>query len=181
MSENQKKTIVRFGIIFIGIALMFVVVLLQIVNLQFVEKDKGYVVADVKHEIDMELDEIKMLFAPIEKTWAESFIDLGKSTGIYDIIRQSKEDFSNTWYLGLGRVLMTLVALLLIYLAIAKEFATGTQVSVAVCQIKQGGVLGVTFSSFENICTSAISSFSSPRRFWREPICVNGSVNVTTG
>ena len=58
----------------------------------------------------------------IEKTWAESFIDLGKSTGIYDIIRQSKEDFSNTWYLGLGRVLMTLVALLLIYLAIVKEF-----------------------------------------------------------
>ena len=40
MSENQKKTIVRFGIVFIGIALMFVVVLLQIANLQFVEKDK---------------------------------------------------------------------------------------------------------------------------------------------
>ena len=58
----------------------------------------------------------------IEKSWAESFIDLGKSTGIYDIIRQSKEDFSNTWYLGFGRVIMTLVALLLIYLAIVKEF-----------------------------------------------------------
>lgn len=37
----------------------------------FVKKDKGYAVADVKHEIDMELDEIKALFVPVEKTWAE--------------------------------------------------------------------------------------------------------------
>ena len=58
----------------------------------------------------------------IQKSWGDSLVDLGKSTGIYDIIRQSKEDFGNTWYLGLGRVLMTLVALVLIYLAIAKEF-----------------------------------------------------------
>ncbi|MBR7127732.1 MAG: sodium ion-translocating decarboxylase subunit beta [Lentisphaeria bacterium] len=58
----------------------------------------------------------------IQKSWGESLIDLGKSTGIYDIIRQSNENFSQTWYLGLGRVLMTLVALVLIYLAIAKEF-----------------------------------------------------------
>ena len=58
----------------------------------------------------------------IQKSWGESLVDLGKSTGIYDIIRQSNENFSQTWYLGLGRVLMTLVALVLIYLAIAKEF-----------------------------------------------------------
>lgn len=38
---------------------------------RFIKKDKGYAVADVRHEIDMTLDEIKMLFAPVDKTWAE--------------------------------------------------------------------------------------------------------------
>jgi len=55
-------------------------------------------------------------------SWGEAFKNLWHSTGIYDIIRQSRSDFKNTWTLGLGRVLMMLVALLLIYLAVVKEF-----------------------------------------------------------
>ena len=54
--------------------------------------------------------------------WGETLKGLWQSTGIYDIIHQSTADFSNTWTLGLGRVIMTLVALVLIYLAIAKEY-----------------------------------------------------------
>ena len=54
--------------------------------------------------------------------WGETLKGLWESTGIYDIIRQSTADFPNTWTLGLGRVIMTLVALVLIYLAIAKEY-----------------------------------------------------------
>ena len=54
--------------------------------------------------------------------WGEAFSNLWHSTGIYDLIRQSRSDFKNTWTLGLGRVLMMCVALLLIYLAIVKEF-----------------------------------------------------------
>jgi oxaloacetate decarboxylase beta subunit len=54
--------------------------------------------------------------------WGEALRGLWHSTGIYDIIRQSRSDFKNTWTLGLGRVLMMCVALLLIYLAVFKEF-----------------------------------------------------------
>ncbi len=54
--------------------------------------------------------------------YGDAFKDLWKSTGIYDIYRQTTSDFSATWMLGLGRVLMMLVALILIYLAIFKEF-----------------------------------------------------------
>ena len=54
--------------------------------------------------------------------WGGTFVSLWHSTGIYDIIRQSSSDFKATWTLGIGRVLMILVALVLIYLAIAKEF-----------------------------------------------------------
>ena len=54
--------------------------------------------------------------------WGEALEGLWHSTGIYDIIRQSRSDFRNTWTLGLGRVLMMCVALLLIYLAVFKEF-----------------------------------------------------------
>ena len=54
--------------------------------------------------------------------WGDTFYSLWKSTGIYDIWHQSTADFSRTWTLGLGRIIMTLIALLLIYLAIAKEF-----------------------------------------------------------
>ena len=54
--------------------------------------------------------------------WGEAMKGLWQSTGIYDIINQSSSDFKSTWILGLGRVLMMLVALVLIYLAIVKEF-----------------------------------------------------------
>ena len=54
--------------------------------------------------------------------WGDTFKSLWKSTGIYDLYRQSSANFSTTWTLGLGRVLMMLVALVLIYLAIVKEF-----------------------------------------------------------
>ena len=55
-------------------------------------------------------------------SWSDTFDSLWKSTGIYDLYRQSTENFSSTWTLGLGRVVMMLVALVLIYLAIVKEF-----------------------------------------------------------
>jgi oxaloacetate decarboxylase beta subunit len=54
--------------------------------------------------------------------WGTLFSELWKNTGIYDIIRQSCADFKTTWSLGLGRVIMMLVGILLIYLAIFKEF-----------------------------------------------------------
>ena len=54
--------------------------------------------------------------------WGRTFKDLWKSTGLYDLYRQSTENFSSTWTLGIGRVIMMLVALVLIYLAIVKEF-----------------------------------------------------------
>jgi len=54
--------------------------------------------------------------------WGDAIMGLWKSTGIYDIIDQSSSDFGSTWTLGLGRVLMMFVALVLIYLAIVKEF-----------------------------------------------------------
>ena len=47
---------------------------------------------------------------------------LWQGTGIYDLYKQTTADFKNTWVLGLGRVLMMCVALILIYLAIVKEF-----------------------------------------------------------
>ena len=54
--------------------------------------------------------------------WGETFKKLWESTGIYDLYRQTTSDFSKTWTLGLGRVLMICVAMILLYLAIAKEF-----------------------------------------------------------
>ncbi|MBQ9087439.1 MAG: sodium ion-translocating decarboxylase subunit beta [Lentisphaeria bacterium] len=54
--------------------------------------------------------------------WGETFKKLWESTGIYDLYRQTTSNFSKTWTLGLGRVLMICVALVLLYLAIAKEF-----------------------------------------------------------
>ena len=54
--------------------------------------------------------------------WGEAFRGLWRSTGIYDLCRQTTADFGRTWTLGIGRVLMMLVALVLIYLAIVKEF-----------------------------------------------------------
>ena len=55
-------------------------------------------------------------------TLGQMFYGLWQSTGIYDIISQTGANFSKTWILGLGRVLMILVALVLLYLAIFKEF-----------------------------------------------------------
>lgn len=55
-------------------------------------------------------------------SFGQSFILLGKSTGIYDLCRQTFQDFPNTWMLGLGKVIMTLVGILLVYLAIVKGF-----------------------------------------------------------
>lgn len=40
MSENLKKTILRFAIVFIGIALLFVIVLFRIIYIQTIEKEK---------------------------------------------------------------------------------------------------------------------------------------------
>ena len=55
-------------------------------------------------------------------TMKELLYGLWESTGIYDIISQTRSNFSTTWILGLGRVLMMAVGLVLIYLAIAKGF-----------------------------------------------------------
>ena len=54
--------------------------------------------------------------------WGTLFFRLWQSTGIYDVFSQSSADFKNTWQLGLGRVIMILVGMLLLYLAIFKEF-----------------------------------------------------------
>ncbi len=48
--------------------------------------------------------------------------NLAKSTGIYDIWRQTFSNPAKTWQLGIGRLIMILVGLLLLYLAIFKEF-----------------------------------------------------------
>ena len=58
----------------------------------------------------------------LETGWGGTFAKLWRSTGIFDLYRQTTSDFSKTWTLGLGRVLMICVALILIYLAIAKGF-----------------------------------------------------------
>ena len=54
--------------------------------------------------------------------WGDAIKGLWESTGICDIIMQTKSHFSTTWTLGLGRVIMVVIALVLIYLAIVKEF-----------------------------------------------------------
>ena len=48
--------------------------------------------------------------------------NLGKTTGIYDLVYETTADFANTWSLGLGRFIMILVGMLLLYLAIFKGF-----------------------------------------------------------
>jgi len=50
--------------------------------------------------------------------WGPMFKGLWQSTGISDLIRQSKGD----WILGLGKVIMILVSFILLYLAIVKQF-----------------------------------------------------------
>nr|WP_217704920.1 sodium ion-translocating decarboxylase subunit beta [Victivallis sp. Marseille-Q1083] len=54
--------------------------------------------------------------------WGNIFNGLWESTGVYDVIRQTSSSPGQTWMLGLGRILMMLVALVLLYLAIVKEF-----------------------------------------------------------
>jgi oxaloacetate decarboxylase beta subunit len=54
--------------------------------------------------------------------WGDMFVGLWKSTGIYDVYRQSSEDFGKTWTLGIGRIIMILVGIVLLYLAIFKGF-----------------------------------------------------------
>ena len=48
--------------------------------------------------------------------------NLWQSTGIYDLVRQTTTNFTSTWQLGLGRCLMMMIGILLLYLAIFKEF-----------------------------------------------------------
>lgn len=55
-------------------------------------------------------------------SWGESLRGLWESTGLYDVIRQSGSEFRSTWLLGIGRVLMMLIGLVLLYLAVVKEF-----------------------------------------------------------
>ncbi|MCP3966173.1 MAG: sodium ion-translocating decarboxylase subunit beta [Lentisphaerae bacterium] len=50
------------------------------------------------------------------------FKGLWESTGLHDIIRQTSADPSQTWILGVGRVLMMFVGLILICLAVFKGF-----------------------------------------------------------
>ncbi len=54
--------------------------------------------------------------------WGEAISSLWKSTGIYDMYTQSVANFPKTWMLGLGHVVMVLIALVLIYLAVVKDF-----------------------------------------------------------
>ena len=54
--------------------------------------------------------------------WSELFSKFWDSTGIYDLYRQTTEHFTTTWQLGLGKILMIVVGLALLYLAIFKQF-----------------------------------------------------------
>jgi oxaloacetate decarboxylase beta subunit len=54
--------------------------------------------------------------------WKDMLMGLFRSTGIYDIWRQTSADPGKTWALGLGRVLMIIIGIMLLYLAIFKEF-----------------------------------------------------------
>ena len=54
--------------------------------------------------------------------WGQAIKGLWESTGIYDIISQTSANFRTTWMLGLGRVFMVLISLVLMYLAIVKDF-----------------------------------------------------------
>ncbi|NOY75599.1 MAG: sodium ion-translocating decarboxylase subunit beta [Kiritimatiellaeota bacterium] len=53
---------------------------------------------------------------------SEMFGNLIKSTGIYDVWRQTMSDPAKTWQLGVGRLLMIVIGLLLLYLAVFKKF-----------------------------------------------------------
>ncbi len=53
---------------------------------------------------------------------AQMLKNLWKSTGVYDVFHQATADVANTWQLGFGRVIMIIIGLLLLYLAIFKEF-----------------------------------------------------------
>jgi oxaloacetate decarboxylase beta subunit len=55
-------------------------------------------------------------------SWNKMFNLLWQSTGIYDVFHQSNSDFKNTWSLGLGRIIMILIGILLLFLAIFKGF-----------------------------------------------------------
>lgn len=50
------------------------------------------------------------------------FKNLIKTTGIYDICHQTMSDPAKTWQLGIGRLLMMCIGLVLLYLAIFKQF-----------------------------------------------------------
>jgi carboxybiotin decarboxylase len=54
--------------------------------------------------------------------WSEMFGKFWESTGISDLFRQTTENFASTWQLGLGKLLMIVVGLGLLYLAIFKQF-----------------------------------------------------------
>ena len=84
--------------------------------------EKGDIIAEFNQSL-MYHDSLVMGSKPANlPSFGECLKGLWESTGIYDIIRQTSTDFKNTWLLGLGRVIMICVALLLIYLAIVKEF-----------------------------------------------------------
>ena len=54
--------------------------------------------------------------------WGDGFKALWESTGLFSLIQQTCSDFKATWTLGLGRVIMIMVSLVLIFLAIVKGF-----------------------------------------------------------
>ncbi|MCF7792253.1 MAG: sodium ion-translocating decarboxylase subunit beta [Victivallales bacterium] len=55
-------------------------------------------------------------------TWGNMTKQFWHSTGIYDLFRQSSENFAKTWNLGIGKIIMILIGLVLLYLAVFKEF-----------------------------------------------------------
>ncbi len=54
--------------------------------------------------------------------WGEMITLIWESTGLYDLYRQTFTDFRNTWSLGIGRLIMIGIGILLLYLAIFKNF-----------------------------------------------------------
>ncbi|MFW5893823.1 MAG: sodium ion-translocating decarboxylase subunit beta [Verrucomicrobiota bacterium] len=84
----------------------------------------------------------------------DTFISLIKSTGAYDLVSRTGDD----WTLGLGRVLMIIVGLALLYLAIAKGFEPLLLVPIGFGAIMTNiplanlsgpdGILGILYNNF---------------------------------
>ncbi|MCF7792117.1 MAG: sodium ion-translocating decarboxylase subunit beta [Victivallales bacterium] len=55
-------------------------------------------------------------------SWGRMFSTFWRSTGVFDLYRATSDNFPSTWNLGIGKLVMIFVGLVLLYLAVFKEF-----------------------------------------------------------